>query len=447
MKLPSFNRSCRRTLPGVYLALGAIAAHGQAPAQLQEELAENWYRTEVLIFVRERGEIGERADSPQAEQWDPLPALQYPEHYRYLLDPTLADQRLEESLAYASSIDTKGTQTLTLPAPIRELLDHDRPDALTVPMDTQASASPDSIDDADNDDADKKTDAGQAQAPTQDGEDNLAGEALMEADVTSPILSLPYELLGNESLEFRRQARSLRRQGHRVVFHKSWWATLDEAADTPALIIDRSGDMDRRDWPALQGSLQVYRSRYLHIVLDLWLNTLGEYLPEGWQIESPPLPQPSLKATTLSAQDINPWAPSEIVDDSDRQDLAPIKPLATPYEDDASPDYIFNAGADAQSVAASYGDLPLDADQAMSKEQARSTPPYPWRHAIVHKQTRRMRSNEIHYLDHPVIGVIVKVTPMSDEALPLVAPERRAFRERHALPIDMVSVTPKSDEP
>lgn len=381
-----------------------LVAQGQVREGLAKDLAENWYRTEILIFVRESTE------SRQAEQWDPLPDLRYPERHRYLLDPKLADRRLEESLAYASTIDPEGTQTLTLPSPIRELQDHDRPDALTVPLDTAASPSPDAF----------ATDATVALDPSQSGDATLEDGALLELDVTSPILSLPYELLNNESLEFRRQARSLRRQGHRVVFHNSWWAKLDEASNTPALIIDRSGDMDSMDWPALQGSLQVYRSRYLHIVLDLWINTLGEYLPEGWLIDAPPLPRPSLIAATLSAQNINPWAPSQVMDETTEQ---------TP------------------ELSSSMAVLTVDTESAMAEDQTLSAPEYPWRHAIVHKQTRRMRSGEIHYLDHPVIGVIVKVTPMSDEALPLVAPEQRAFRERHALPIDVMSVEPILDEP
>ena len=31
------------------------------------------------------------------------------------------------------------------------------------------------------------------------------------------------------------------------------------------------------------------------------------------------------------------------------------------------------------------------------------------------QQQRRMRSGELHYLDHPVIGLLVKVTPYESE--------------------------------
>jgi hypothetical protein len=43
-----------------------------------------------------------------------------------------------------------------------------------------------------------------------------------------------------------------------------------------------------------------------------------------------------------------------------------------------------------------------------SKAQLKSIP---LRASIIH-QTRRMRSGELHYLDHPMLGIVVKVTPI-----------------------------------
>ncbi|MDP5070073.1 MAG: peptidoglycan binding protein CsiV, partial [Congregibacter sp.] len=314
-----------------------------------------------------------------AEQWDPLPILKYPSRYRFLLDPTVADRRLKESLSYASSIDKQGLQTLRVPAPIEEVLDHSRPDAITTPL-------------ADLD----------LLLPGEDEEPAVAQQNLQQASDT-PVIALPYELLADDKLDFRAQARSLRRQGHQVVFHGTWWAQLNDAEQTPALIIDRSGDMDSLDWPALQGSLQIYRSRYLHIVLDLWLNTLGDYLPAGWQIRTPPLGPASLKAETLSGRSMYPWSSREIN----------AATALTPGQD--------------------------------ASEPVVSSPNYPWHHAIVHRQSRRMRSGEIHYLDHPVVGVIVRITPMSDTDLPLLAPQERAFRERHSLPVDVLPSDQNTD--
>jgi hypothetical protein len=38
---------------------------------------------------------------------------------------------------------------------------------------------------------------------------------------------------------------------------------------------------------------------------------------------------------------------------------------------------------------------------------------YPYRHAVLLKQTHRMRSGEVSYIDHPMLGVVAKITPLS----------------------------------
>jgi hypothetical protein len=48
-------------------------------------------------------------------------------------------------------------------------------------------------------------------------------------------------------------------------------------------------------------------------------------------------------------------------------------------------------------------------------------PLYPYRHAVLLQQTRRMRSNEVHYIDHPLLGLIVKFTPVTAEELAAIA--------------------------
>ena len=87
-------------------------------------------------------------------------------------------------------------------------------------------------------------------------------------------------------------------------------------------------------------------------------------------------------------------------------------------------------------TAVGEGAAGTDADPALTRA------PWPWKHAIVHRQARRMRSNEVHYLDHPVIGVVVKVRPASEEHLPLERDQEAATaqRERHGLPLDYLEI-------
>ena len=37
------------------------------------------------------------------------------------------------------------------------------------------------------------------------------------------------------------------------------------------------------------------------------------------------------------------------------------------------------------------------------------------------QQKRKMRSNEVHYIDHPMLGLVIKLTPLDADALMLLA--------------------------
>jgi hypothetical protein len=407
---------------------------------LPEAIGENWYRTEILVFVREDQE------SRSAQQFDPLPSLAYPLRYRNFIDPEVADRRLAESQAFASSIDSDGQQHLGVPAPVAEVLDHNRPDALVTDiMLPELIAEPET-----------ETAAGDPNAAIS-AEDAIAGLLPPDPnepipDPNAPVLALPYEFLGPQALSFGNEARSLRRQGQRVLFHETWWSELAEGDEPEWLLLDRSGDPDTLDWPSLQGALRVYRSRYLHAEVDIWLNTLGDYLPEGWQIPAPPLAMPSVHSATLGGEPINPWAPQtpDTVPDSASQTR--VSAMADAAYPGAIESRMAEPRVGPSSVTGTVDEMNESLNEAAGEEQEHDSEPekedtvdYPWRHAIVHQQSRRMRSGEIHYLDHPVIGVIVRVTPASAEDLPLLGSDTVDFRERHALPAERITLEPPSD--
>ncbi len=410
-----------------------FATMGEAQT-LPDEALEDWYRVELLVFLRED------AESLSAEQWPALPSLSYNSSLRYLVDQDLADRRLLESSALQSQIDERGVQKLLFPAPFSILDDSARPDALiTEPwVDPEALVpDPNSTDPAF---------AGELAEATQDPTD--AESSLGEDDTPDegeppqiPLVT-PYQLVDQSTLDFNAQARSLRRRGERVAFHGGWWVELraDEPQDWIAL--DRGADMDTRDWPELQGAVHIYRSRYLHVDVNLWLNTLAAYLPEGWQIDPPPLPPESLLGRTIDGSEINPWQP-EPYPGALTGIGSPNQPRST---GSTALEVTRGAGADpAPTVVIGEGDSVIEEGDSLF-EDAQSVPeddepetlPYPWRHAIVHNQSRRMRSQETHYLDHPVIGVIIRVTPASEELPPVADEKDLPFRERHGLPVTLV---------
>ncbi len=199
---------------------------------------------------------------------------------------------------------------------------------------------------------------------------------LLEATATTPT---PYQVLPHSELEFRGKAAYMQRTGrYHTLFHETWVQPMFSESETTPIIIDRSGDTET--WPELQGSVKLYLSRYLHIETNLWLNTDGSYLPGQWKMPPPP----------LSPNSVTIIYPPEPVPDPNEAVLIEVLPVI---------------------------DSMMDVGEEEEMEAVLLAPVYPWRHAILLQRERRMRSTEVHYIDHPVMGVVVKISPLSKEEL------------------------------
>ena len=157
---------------------------------------------------------------------------------------------------------------------------------------------------------------------------------------------------------------------YRTLFHQTWLQPMRDENRALPIVLDRSGDS--REWPRLQGSVKIYLSRYLHIETDLWLNTTGNYLPGQWTMPPAPL------------------GPSSLIL------IEPELTLPEPFEESQE-------------------------TEPLAETSTALEPVYPWRHAVRFNEKRRMRSNEVHYLDHPMLGVVVKLTPVAQEELQAIA--------------------------
>ena len=339
----------KTTVPA--LALSALAlCNLPVHAQESQPRPERWYRVELLVFSDETGLGG------AGEQWQPTPALEYPDAYRFLVDP----QRVEANLSGLdadSELSARGIQTITIKS--AEEIEED------------SAALEETLPDA------------QAVDP-------VTGEALPDAGIAPgapelPTTPTPFITLPRGELEFAGPAALMQRRGGRqTLFHEAWLQPVLERADAIPLVLDRSGD--EQAWPRLQGSVLLHISRYLHIESNLWLNTPGSYLPGDWQMPAPPLGpaslvliEPELEDNALeSAEEDVPW-----------------------YERDAG-----------------YS-ISEDEDPAALEEE--TGPRYTWRHAVLLDEKRRMRSNEVHYLDHPMLGIVIKLTPITEEELEVLA--------------------------
>lgn len=208
-------------------------------------------------------------------------------------------------------------------------------------------------------------------------EPNAALEPVEEEPAAAATLPTAFMQRSAAELEFRGKAAFMQRSGRYVtLFHETWVQPVADRETALPLVIDRSGD--EQDWPRLQGSVRLFLTRYLHLESSLWLNTDGSYLPGAWQMTPPPLGPASL--------------------------LVIEPPPAAPQEQ------LLDAEAEAGPLLVEEAELETPTEEAVG-------PLYPWRHAVALAQSRRMRSNEVHYIDHPLLGLVVKLTPLSDEEL------------------------------
>lgn len=304
------------------LLLGLCAhtvAMAQSGAQNQDYEDRNWYRVEIIVFNYSS------ALAQEAENWPLLPPLAYPARLRHLSD---------------ESVEETGNKPFRLRT-IEDSTPH--PD---IELDWSRS-----IDELNNE-----------YRRSRQSADSDSGETTNDYLVLRPFARLDPSA---HELNSRRLQRS---KGRRVLFHASWYQPLRSREDTEPLLIE--GTLHQGEYPALQGSIRLYVSRYVHLETNLWLNTTGEYLPEGWKMPNPPLaPEPFA------------------VDDSFFQVQLPADWLYRPYL--------------ANPVNNIYGQ--------------RTLPEYRWRHAVALQQKRRMRSGELHYIDHPLLGMLIKVTPYEFE--------------------------------
>jgi len=194
-------------------------------------------------------------------------------------------------------------------------------------------------------------------------------------------LPTPFVTLPSAQREFRGKAAYMQRSGrYRTLFHETWVQPVTDQASTLPIVLDRSGDTGQ--WPLLQGSIKLYLARYLHLATNLWLNTQGDYLPGEWQMPAPPLGPPSL-----------------IIEGLPEPEEEPGSAWSTPPEQPST--------------------LAEGQEQALAAEEL--GPVYPYRHAVLLQQKRRMRSTEVHYIDHPLLGVVIKLTPLTSDELDALA--------------------------
>lgn len=322
---------------------------------------ERWYRVELMVFSQGDGQTG--------ELFEPAPTLSYPNAFRFLVYPQqLAQQqqqhqqpsRFQQAQNESSELTTEHTVELDeFGRTLLHIKALEVPDIevreTAWPM-TQAQQQPDALLDTEL-------------------EQTTANDEDLPAPRPTPFIALPDSIR-----ELNTAASTLSRTGrYTVLFHQSWNQPVAAKADALPIVLDYSGDSN--EWPELQGSVLLHLSRFLHLETNLWRNTDGRYLHRQWRMQPAPLGPPSV----IIEQ-------AELPENLNLEVVTEIAPALEDIDMLTIPD-------------ATVG-------ESLSLE-----PVYPYRHAVRMQQSRRMRSNEVHYIDHPMLGLVIKITPLTEEDL------------------------------
>ena len=189
----------------------------------------------------------------------------------------------------------------------------------------------------------------------------------------------PFTLLAQDQYSFAEiKQKLLRKQGYRQLFHQAWRQPINSRDQAESILIQGGDKFDNHH--ELEGSITIGLERYLHIKTDLWLST---FVSNTGQDENPwpVLPKvPVANNATITAKTTHPLL-------GDGQTFFGDSAFNNNYGENYSNSFEFENPF--QELA---GNL-------FSVERT-----------VVMRQQRRMRSNELHYIDHPLMGLLVRIT-------------------------------------
>ena len=214
-------------------------------------------------------------------------------------------------------------------------------------------------------DSDSMTVVDALSATDSQSEQDQEQETIEEETASSPIMVL-------DTLEF---ANTVERFAYRsdieVIWHQAWVEALDTAET--AYPHEITGQIEKENFRIdLSGTISLYRSRFIHIQPDLEVNqeifTIPDDAPVADDITETPEETTPESAVQMGQMNSQPEMTSPVMTESLTQESTPSPAMKV------EPEWI------------------------------------PLRAAKI-ERSRRMRSDEVHYLDHPLLGIVVKVSP------------------------------------
>ena len=242
-------------------------------------------------------------------------------------------------------------------------------------------------------------------------------------EVEKALASLPLlEHLDSETHLLKDMAKSIgRRSNHQILFHQAWHQELGAAEIAPSIPISGGETFDNHR--ELEGSIKLNKDRYLHITSDLWLTQYVLRNDAQWDKFTAEPTENSLLAAKIIDVNRVPDFPLDVIriaEDTAIREAA----LAKLLEDEAL--YEFSLEQDSSSENAPLRPLPFDddvIDESLESEALEadvevlvteatelSFDLFEASKTYVLKEHRKMKRAEVHFLDHPMMGLIIQIT-------------------------------------
>ena len=256
-----------------------------------------------------------------------------------------------------------------------------------------------------------------------DGETENKQEGISEVYV--PEYEQPFLQLDKPSRDLNESASALDRRGYNVLFHKAWRFQIT-ASDTAPWIIIKAGATDTNRFQ-LEGSVRFYQSRFLHFETNLWRLKFSDslfqplLLPDFPIDETSILPNkaPSNDFTELNLSYLSALPNDPTVDGNDQ--FAPEMELS---ESPLSPLITGTNGEPTLSDTLSLPETEAEAESETESQDITGIPEYPIEAVWVMKKSQRLQEEEVYYLDHPEMGILVTIKSYEPEPLnPPMDPE------------------------
>ena len=252
----------------------------------------------------------------------------------------------------------------------------------------------------------------------QQSEFDIPEEDVVEAEITetlfpadfNPVFESPFRTLDKSDRDLNDTVRALNRRNYQVQFHQAWRFEVTSKQQSQWVLL-KAGD-NRAERYAIEGALRFYKSRFLHFETNLWKLIFNDDSQSEIVLpEIPKKPMTSEEAVLVSAMQF-----------SNRYLALSPKPLQ-------EPSLIHGAlnGYNLQSITPLFKAQQLSATN--DNHELKNTG-YPIEAVWPIKQSKRIQEEEVYYIDHPQIGVLVSIKPYEPVPINMPLKQNNAIEEQ-----------------